>query len=196
MNITIDRGIKAQYAAGCLRIASVALFVLSIAGAAAAQPAAPAEKWTTVYGAKIRYVEAGNGPVVILLHGLGGDASNWASTIAPLSQSSRVPGLDQIGFGKSDKPMINYRVATLVDFLDGFYKKVGVQKASLVGNSLGGFTAAAFALAHPEKVEKLGLVDAAGCSGGGGECAPRLGAAVSRSPRVEGKSRTNYIFFQ
>jgi pimeloyl-ACP methyl ester carboxylesterase len=71
---------------------------------------------------------------------------------------------DQIGFGKSDKPMLNYRVSTLVDFLDGFYKQVGVQKASLVGNSLGGFTAAAFAIAHPEKVDKLVLVDAAGFS--------------------------------
>src|SRR5262249_48861495 len=194
MNITIDRGIKARHAAGCLRIASVALFVLSFAGAAAAQPAAPAEKWTTVYGAKIRYVEAGNGPVVILLHGLGGDASNWSSTIGPLSQSYRVLAPDQIGFGKSDKPMINYRVATLVDFLDGFYKKVGVQKASLVGNSLGGFTAAAFALAHPEKVEKLVLVDAAGFSVTG-ELNPKIIAALNPSTREQVKDIVSLIFY-
>jgi pimeloyl-ACP methyl ester carboxylesterase len=126
------------------------------------QDAAVADKWATVFGAKIHYLEAGSGPVVILLHGLGGSTANWAPTIAPLAQKYRVIVPDQIGFGKSDKPLLNYRVGTLVDFLDGFYKQVGVQKASLVGNSLGGFTAAAFAVAHPEKVDKLVLVDAAG----------------------------------
>jgi 2-hydroxy-6-oxonona-2,4-dienedioate hydrolase len=126
------------------------------------QDASIADKYATVFGAKIHYLDAGSGPVVILLHGLGGSTANWAPTIAPLAQKYRVIVPDQIGFGKSDKPLINYRVGTLVDFLDGFYKQVGVQKASLVGNSLGGFTAAAFALAHPEKVDKLILVDAAG----------------------------------
>src|SRR5258708_16471450 len=71
---------------------------------------------------------------------------------------------DQIGFGESDKPLINYRVGTLVDFLNGFYQKVGITKASLVGNSLGGWTALAFTLAHPEKVDRLVLVDSAGYS--------------------------------
>jgi len=178
-----------------LRFASVALFVLSYAGAAAAQTAPPAEKWATVFGAKIRYMEAGNGPVVILLHGLGGDSSNWASNIGPLSQSYRVLAPDQVGFGKSDKPMINYRVSTLVDFLDGFYKKVGIQKASLVGNSLGGFAAAAFTLAHPEKVEKLVLVDAAGFSVGAGDLSPRLVAALNPSTREQVKDIISLIFF-
>jgi pimeloyl-ACP methyl ester carboxylesterase len=126
------------------------------------QNASIADKYTTVYGAKIHYLEAGSGPAVILIHGLGGSTANWAPTIAPLAQKYRVLVPDQIGFGKSDKPMLNYRVGTLVDFLDGFYKQVGIQKASLVGNSLGGFTAAAYAIAHPEKVDKLVLVDAAG----------------------------------
>jgi pimeloyl-ACP methyl ester carboxylesterase len=113
---------------------------------------------------KIHYQESGAGPAVILLHGLGGDASNWAANIVALSKSYRVLVPDQIGFGKSDKPLINYRVATLVDFLDGFMKELGINRASLVGNSLGGWTAAAFALAHPDKVDRLVLVDAAGYS--------------------------------
>ena len=71
---------------------------------------------------------------------------------------------DQIGFGDSDKPSINYRVSTLVDFLDGFCKKLGIAKASIVGNSLGGWTAMAFTLAHPDKVEEMVLVDSAGYS--------------------------------
>ena len=108
------------------------------AAALETQDAAVADKWATVFGAKIHYLEAGSGPVVILLHGLGGSTANWAPTIAPLAQKYRVIVPDQIGFGKSDKPMLNYRVNTLVDFLDGFYKQVGVQKATVVGNSLGG----------------------------------------------------------
>ena len=99
---------------------------------------------------------------MILLHGLGGDSSNWAATVGPLSKKYRVIVPDQIGFGRSDKPLINYRVGTLVDFLNGFYKELKIERATLVGNSLGGFTAAAFALAFPQKVDRLVLVTAAG----------------------------------
>ena len=127
-------------------------------------PPGTADKFATVYGQKIHYLEAGSGPAVILLHGLGGDASNWYGNIGPLSKKYHVVVPDQIGFGRSDKPLINYRVQTLVDFLDGFLKELKIDRASLVGNSLGGWTAAAFALAHPEKVDKLVLVDAAGFS--------------------------------
>lgn len=132
------------------------------AGVIAGQAPAVADKYATVYGAKIHYLEAGSGPVVILLHGLGGDTSNWAMTVGALAQKYRVIVPDQIGFGKSDKPLMNYRVGTLVDFLAGFYKELKIDRAVLVGNSLGGWTAAAFALAHPEKVDRLVLVDAAG----------------------------------
>ena len=127
-----------------------------------AQQAAPADKWVTVYGVKLRYLEAGTGPAVILLHGLGGDSSNWAANIGPLSRKYRVIVPDQIGFGKSDKPLINYRVATYVDFLKGLMTELKVDRASLVGNSLGGWIATAFALANPQMVDRLVLVDAAG----------------------------------
>jgi pimeloyl-ACP methyl ester carboxylesterase len=127
-------------------------------------PDGVADKFATVFGLKIHYQEAGTGPAVILLHGLGGDASNWASTIGPLSKKYHVIVPDQVGFGRSDKPLINYGVGTLVDFLDAFMKELKIDRASVVGNSLGGWTAAAFALAHPEKVDKLVLVDAAGFS--------------------------------
>src|SRR5215510_6279867 len=163
-----------------------------------AQDASVADKWTTVYGAKIHYLEAGTGPAVILIHGLGGSTANWAPTIAPLAQKYRVLVPDQIGFGKSDKPMLNYRVATLVDFLDGFYKQVGIQKASLVGNSLGGFTAAAFAIAHPEKVDKLVLVDAAGYTAkrwGGPELTREALAALNPSTTEDFKRLFSLILY-
>jgi 2-hydroxy-6-oxonona-2,4-dienedioate hydrolase len=126
--------------------------------------AQPAAKQVDIFGQKIQYVEAGSGPNVILLHGLGGDAGNWVMTVPALASKYHVWAPDQIGFGGSDKPLINYRVGTLVDFLEGFCKKLGIDKAAVVGNSLGGWTAMAFALAHPERVEKLVLVDSAGYS--------------------------------
>jgi 2-hydroxy-6-oxonona-2,4-dienedioate hydrolase len=159
-----------------------------------AQDAAVADKWATVYGIKIHYLEAGSGPAVILLHGLGGDASNWAQNIGPLSQKYRVIVPDQIGFGKSEKPLINYRVATLVDFLDGLYKQLGITKASLVGNSLGGWTVAAYALAHPEKVDRLVLVDAAGFALTG-DLDPRVLNALNPSTRDAVKQVMELIFY-
>jgi pimeloyl-ACP methyl ester carboxylesterase len=74
---------------------------------------------------------------------------------------------DQIGFGRSDKPLLDYSVQTYVDFLNEFLRQLKVEKASLVGESLGGWIAALYVAeigggAHLIPVEKLVLVDAAG----------------------------------
>ena len=143
------------------------LFVLAFSLAAFSQ--APQEKSATVFGAKIRYLEAGEAskPKVILLHGLGANAESWqanpaASNIAAMAQKYHVIAPDQIGFGKSDKPFLKYRVGTFVDFLDKFMSELKIEKASLVGNSLGGWVAGLMAVKYPHRVEKLVLVDAAG----------------------------------
>ena len=123
---------------------------------------AQTSKEITVFGQKIHYVEAGSGPTVILLHGLGGSTQVWMFNIAPLAEKYHVVVPDQIGFGKSDKPLVNYRIRTYVDFLDQFCKQLGIERASLVGNSMGGWIAAAFTAAFPDRVDNLVLVDAAG----------------------------------
>src|SRR5436309_9008469 len=128
----------------------------------AQQTTAPVDKVASVYGAKVHYVDAGTGSPVILLHGLADDIGVWESAIAPLAAKYRVVALDQIGFGRSDKPLLNYRASTFVDFLDGFLNELKIDRASLVGNSLGGWVAADFALAHPERIDRLVLCDAAG----------------------------------
>ncbi len=120
------------------------------------------DKFATVYGAKIHFVEAGTGAPLILIHGLADDVTVWDSVIPPLAASFRVIALDQIGFGRSDKPLLSYRVSTFVDFLDGFLNELKIKRASLVGNSLGGWVAAAFTLAHPERINRLVLCNAAG----------------------------------
>ncbi|HKQ72830.1 MAG TPA: alpha/beta fold hydrolase [Blastocatellia bacterium] len=171
-----------------------------IFAAAHAQAPAPESKQVEIFGQKIHYLESGSAsnPTVILLHGLGGDTTNWAMTIPALSGKYHVYVLDQIGFGKSDKPITNYRVAMLVEFLDVFCKKLGIQKASLVGNSLGGWTAAAFALAHPEKLDKLVLVDAAGYTGkrwGGPEFTKETLAGLNPSTSEDFKRLFSLIFY-
>ena len=123
---------------------------------------AQTSKEITVFGQKIHYVEAGTGPTVILLHGLGGSSQVWQFNIAALAEKYHVVVPDQIGFGKSDKPLVNYRIRTYVDFLDQFCKQLKIERASLVGNSMGGWIATHFTATFPDRVDKLVLVDAAG----------------------------------
>jgi 2-hydroxy-6-oxonona-2,4-dienedioate hydrolase len=144
------------------RSLSIALILFVVSVSAFAQ--APTEKTVSVFGAKIAYVEAGDPskPKVILLHGLGGNSANWAFNIPALAANYHVIAPDQIGFGKSDRPLLKYRVGTYVDFLDKLMTELKIEKASLVGNSLGGWVAAWTAIKYPNRVEKIVLADAAG----------------------------------
>jgi pimeloyl-ACP methyl ester carboxylesterase len=144
----------------------LAVFVTPAAGQSAA--AGPEEKTVAVFGQTIHYWDVGSGPVLVLVHGLGsGKAEDWRYAIGPLSQKYRVLAMDQIGFGHSDKPLLDYRIQTYVDFLNEFLHRLKVDKASLAGESLGGWISAMYVLessvdAHMVPVEKLVLVDAAG----------------------------------
>jgi pimeloyl-ACP methyl ester carboxylesterase len=140
---------------------------------AAAEPTSQAdlvvmEKDATVFSFKLHYREAGEGPAVILLHGLGGDGSRWISTMAALASEFRVIAPDQIGFGQSDKPLVNYSHAMLEEFLVEFMKAIEVPKASLLGHSMGAYVSIYAAVHHPQMVDRLILVD-----GGGLEYKPR-----------------------
>jgi len=139
-----------------------ALLLLPVLAVAQFQPPMPPEKAVILYGQSIHYYEAGQGPNLIFLHGLGGDATNWAPNIGPLAEKYHVYAPDQIGFGNSDKPLVEYRIETFVEFLHAFMQALNIPQATLVGNSLGGWIAADFAARYPEKVGKLVLVDAAG----------------------------------
>ncbi|MDQ6785363.1 MAG: alpha/beta hydrolase [Acidobacteriota bacterium] len=138
------------------------LFILLVSLVSFAQ--VPQEKNVTVFGAKIFYLEAGDvkNPTVVLLHGLGSSTVSWQFNVTALAQKYHVVVPDQIGFGKSDKPLLKYRVGTYTDFLDKFLSELKIERASLVGNSLGGWVAADYALKYPARVERIVLVDAAG----------------------------------
>ena len=143
----------------------------------------PAEDSVTVFGAKLHYVDAGSGSVgccymVLLTTSEFGDQScrRWRQSIGVIA-------LDQVGFGRSDKPLLDYRAATFVDFLDGFLNELKIDRASLVGNSLGGWIAADFALAHPERIERLVLCNAAGYAAVAKNMNPRTFSALRLASR-------------
>ncbi|MFT3746509.1 MAG: alpha/beta fold hydrolase [Pyrinomonadaceae bacterium] len=169
----------------------VALFMLAFSLAIFGQTP---DKTATVFGAKINYVEAGDPtkPKIILLHGLGGSTANWATNIAALSANYHVIALDQVGFGKSDKPFLKYRVATYADFLDKFMSELKIESASLVGNSMGGWVAALMAMKYPNRVNKIVLADAAGL------VPPNFGEAqvyqLNNSTRDEIRANMKLIF--
>jgi pimeloyl-ACP methyl ester carboxylesterase len=135
----------------------------------------PPTKSVLVFGQKIVYYDVGSGPTVVLLHGLASQAMfDWGRVIMPLSQRHRVIALDQIGFGESDKPLVDYSVQTFVDFLGEFLRTLGVQQFTLAGESVGGWIAASYSIQAlaPEnagayalpKPERLVLADAVGYS--------------------------------
>jgi pimeloyl-ACP methyl ester carboxylesterase len=129
-------------------------------------PPLPELRSVSVFGRRICYYDVGSGPSLVLVHGLGADADEWAWCFGPLSATHRVIALEMLGFGRSDKPPITYRIAGFVEVLERFLQRLGIERASLLGHSLGGWIVAAFALQFPDRVEKLVLADAAGIDAG------------------------------
>ncbi len=114
----------------------------------------------------MRYVDVAENEkeedAALLLHGLGGSIDSWRKNIGEISRSFRVIVLDLPGFGKSDKPRMNYTIKFYREFVFQFLKSLEINKTSIIGSSLGGHIAAEVALAHPHVVEKLVLISPAG----------------------------------
>lgn len=110
----------------------------------------------------LHYHEAGTGEPVVMLHGGGPGASAWSNFGANLpvfAKKYRTLIVDQPGFGKSDKPEITSQYFTFAaDALRGLLDELGVERAHLVGNSLGGGTATRFALRYPDRAGRLVLM--------------------------------------
>lgn len=133
----------------------------------------PTPQTAIVFGQRMVYYEAGEGPALVLVHGFGSQALfDWGRVIKPLAQKHHVIAVDQVGFGHSDKPFIDYRIQTFVDFLAEFLRIKNVKSFALAGESLGGWIVANYtieALSPANKGEfalpvpdRLILEDAAG----------------------------------
>ena len=112
-------------------------------------------------GLQLHYVEEGQGPATVLIHGLGGFAESWRHNVPELARHGRVIALDLPGSGRSGKPRRAYTLEFLAQALDRLLHTLGVDRVHLVGHSLGGAVAARYTLDHPGRVERLALLGAA-----------------------------------
>lgn len=113
----------------------------------------------------VNLVELGGGQPVVLVHGHAGAWQNWLENIPHLAASRRVVALDLPGFGGSPLPQGGrISVAGYVSVLDRLCARLQLGPATIIGSSMGGLVAAEFAVAHPQRVDRLVLVSPAGLS--------------------------------
>ena len=117
---------------------------------------------TEINNLNVSYQVAGKGDVVLLLHGWGGEAASFQPVFEWLAQSHKVYALDLPGFGKSQVPPTAWDSSDYARFVTAFLEKFGIPKAHLIGHSFGGRISIILSAEHPEKVDKLILVDSAG----------------------------------
>jgi pimeloyl-ACP methyl ester carboxylesterase len=108
-------------------------------------------------GIKMHYVTAGNGPLVLLLHGFPQDWYAWRHQISALAAHFKVVAPDLRGYGETEKPaqVEDYRIDTLAKDIVGLIQELGYTKAHIVGHDWGGAIAWKLALSYPEVVDRL-----------------------------------------
>ncbi|HWP32534.1 MAG TPA: alpha/beta fold hydrolase, partial [Solirubrobacterales bacterium] len=119
-------------------------------------------KTENLHGRTVSYTEAGSGPVLLLIHGMGGTFENWQEVIEPLARTHTVIAPDLPGHGASGPGGGDYSVGALAAGLRDLMLALGHDRLTLVGHSLGGGIAMQFAYQFPEMVERLVLVSSGG----------------------------------
>jgi pimeloyl-ACP methyl ester carboxylesterase len=113
-------------------------------------------------GIETSYLEAGSGETVLMLHGSGPGVSalaNWQHNIPTLAQRFHVLAPDIVGFGTTERPEdIVYSLRTWTDHIWAFMNAHGIEKARVIGNSLGGRIALQMATDHPDRIAKMVLM--------------------------------------
>jgi pimeloyl-ACP methyl ester carboxylesterase len=149
-------------AAGVLVLAPLLLWFATRQLVARAERAYPPEgQFETVQGVPLHYVSRGSGPAVVLIHGAFGALQDFTATIAPaLQRGHRVIAVDRPGHGYSGRPPgRGLTPARQAELLHGLLQRLQPGPATLVGFSLGGAVALAYALAHPEAVRALVILN-------------------------------------
>ena len=116
----------------------------------------------TVDGNRISYRVAGDGPVLLLVHGMAGSAETWKHVMPALAGRFTVLAPDLLGQGESDEPDGEYSLGAHANALSGLMHSLGYERATFVGQSLGGGVAMQLAYDHPHRCERLVLVDSGG----------------------------------
>ena len=117
---------------------------------------------TEINNLNISYQVAGEGDVILLLHGWGGEAASFQPLSEWLAHSHKVYTLDLPGFGKSQMPPTAWDTSDYALFVIAFLEKFCIPKVHLIGHSFGGRISIILSAEHPEKVDKLILVNSAG----------------------------------
>ncbi|QXF36217.1 alpha/beta hydrolase [Photorhabdus luminescens] len=115
-----------------------------------------------VKGIKTRVLEAGNGPILIFLHGIAGHLEAYMRNILPHAAHFRVLAIDMLGHGFTDKPVRSYEIIDYVEHLRDLIETLNLKKIHLSGESLGGWVAARFAAKYPQYIHRLVLNTAGG----------------------------------
>jgi pimeloyl-ACP methyl ester carboxylesterase len=113
-------------------------------------------------GAEVNYVELGEGEPILFVHGISGSWQNWLENLAHFGRGHRAIALDLPGFGASPMPSWDIDMPAYGRLVHDFCEKLGVEGATIVGNSMGGFIAAEAVTAGPPRFDRLVLVSAAG----------------------------------
>ena len=121
-------------------------------------------RWVRVQGRLMNVVDVGEGPPLLLVHGLSGCWQNWLESIPPLAADHRVIAIDLPGFGESPMPADPISVSGYARIVIELLDALGVDRATIVGNSMGGFVGCEMAIRFPTRVRRLVLVAAAGLS--------------------------------
>jgi pimeloyl-ACP methyl ester carboxylesterase len=146
------------------------------------------QRWVTVDGDAVNTIDLGQGPALVFVHGLSGSWPNWLEQLPVFAAEHRVITLDLPGFGHSPMPHREITIKGYARMLDGLLGELGVDSATVVGNSMGGFIAGELAIGFPERVQRLCLVSAAGISTHGDARTERALPAVRRVNRIMGAS--------
>ncbi len=120
-------------------------------------------QYTTLHGHRVGYRMAGEGPVVLLIHGMAGCSRTWMPVMSILARDYTVVAPDLLGHGESAKPMGDYSLGAYASGIrDLLVGALGIDRATVVGQSLGGGVAMQVAYQHPELCERLVLAGSGG----------------------------------
>jgi pimeloyl-ACP methyl ester carboxylesterase len=119
-------------------------------------------KHVVIHGHDVCYRTAGEGPVILLLHGMAGSSRTWKDVLPLLARDYTVIAPDLLGHGESAKPLGDYSLGAFASGLRDFLGVLGIERVTVVGQSLGGGVAMQLAYQHPEICERLVLVGSGG----------------------------------
>lgn len=120
------------------------------------------ERRIELLGRPVNYVDVGEGPVLVFVHGLSGNWMNWLENLPEFAADHRVIALDLPGFGRSPLPSSEITIGLFCDVLIALIHQLDLGAVTLIGNSMGGQISAKLAIEHPELVERMVLVSPAG----------------------------------